>query len=267
MHKESIATQIKEHVDFVTAVLVLANGTVPRITVGTDYALSTLSTIFGESLASNIAFMFTNVLSPLHWNFCGDTVPPLLKDAPHFILNNPITLQKKYLKLKDVPNMKKGMVKLRKEVEDGEENALEMLVDLFDWLDGLEPRPTSEIVPLLKKSQNCTTRTTDTPASMDHSEAKAKVSAVSRSSGIHLLFEPYPHREQNINQKPAASLNLEQMYVGTGEKEVSRAPMGRMRGNFVEMKRRLGLLRMAEEKVQEGIRKVKRTLSASRGKY
>ena len=54
------------------------NGTVPRITVGTDYALSTLSTIFTKSLAGNIAFMFTNVLSPLHWNFSEDTIPEVL---------------------------------------------------------------------------------------------------------------------------------------------------------------------------------------------
>ena len=173
----------------------LANGTVPRITVGTDYALSTLSAIFGESLASNIAFMFTNVSSPLHWNFSTDTVPGVLKSAPHFLLNNPITLQKKYLKLKDVPNMKKGTANLRKEVKVGEENALEMLVDFFDWLDGLEPRPTSEIVPLYGKSHN-QIMTADTRASMDQSVAgKAKVSAVSRSSGLHLMLEPHPHRD------------------------------------------------------------------------
>lgn len=34
-----------------------------------------------------------------------------------------------------------------KAVKAGEENALEMLVNLFDWLDGLEPEPVTEIVP------------------------------------------------------------------------------------------------------------------------
>ena len=34
----------------------------------------------------------------------------------------------------------------------GEENALEMLVELFDWLDDLEPQPTTEIIPLDDKS-------------------------------------------------------------------------------------------------------------------
>jgi hypothetical protein len=154
LHKRSIAAQIKEHIESLTAVLVLANGTVPRVTVGTDYALSTLSTIFPKSLASNIAFMFTNVSSPLHWNFSGDTIPDALKDAPQLLLNNPIALHKKYLRLKGDPNMKKGMSELLRAVKAGEQSALEMLVDLFDWLDSLEPQPTREIFPLHDEPRN-----------------------------------------------------------------------------------------------------------------
>ena len=137
LHKKNIAAQIQGHTDTVTAVVVLANGTVPRVTVGTNYALSTLSSIFPEPLASKIAFMFTNVLSPLHWNFSGDTIPDVLKDAPHFLLSNPVALQKKYLKLKNDQNMKKERVYLLNEVKAAEQVALEMLVELFDWLDGL----------------------------------------------------------------------------------------------------------------------------------
>jgi len=85
-------------------------------------------------------------LSPLHWNFSGDTIPDALKDAPQFLLNNPVALQKKYLRLKGDPNMKKGKRDLRKEVKAGEEGALEMLVDLFDWLDGLEPQPIKPMI-------------------------------------------------------------------------------------------------------------------------
>ena len=140
LHKRSIATQIKHHIDSVTAVLVLANGAVLRVTVGTDYALSTLSAILPKSLASNIAFMFTNVSIPLHWSFSRDSLPEVLKEAPQFFLNNPIALQKKYLKLKESPNMINERANLRKTVTSAEQSALEMLVDLFDWLDGLEPQ-------------------------------------------------------------------------------------------------------------------------------
>jgi len=49
--------------------------------------------------------------------------------------------------------MKIGRAGFRKAVKVGEENALERLVDLFDWLDALEPRPTTEIIPLYVKPQ------------------------------------------------------------------------------------------------------------------
>ena len=153
LHKQSIEAQIKNHVGFINAILVLANGTVPRVTVGTDYALTALSAIFPKTLTNNIAFLFTNVASPLHWNFSKDTVPDTLKDAPEFLFNNPVALQKKYLRLKDDPNVKIGRAGFRSAVKVAEESALEMLVELFDWLDGLEAQPTIDILPLYDKSR------------------------------------------------------------------------------------------------------------------
>jgi hypothetical protein len=171
-HKDSIATQIKKHIDSVTAVLILANGTIERITVGTDYALSTLSAIFPKSLSGNIAFMFTNVPSPLAWNFSQDTVPRVLKEAPQFLLDNPIALQKKYLKLKDRPGMKKVEKDMRNHLKAGEQKALEMLVQLFDWLDDCKPQPTTEILYLYEMSQDIEAAITDTLAQIDQGAAK-----------------------------------------------------------------------------------------------
>ena len=106
-----------------------------------DYALSTLSDIFPSTLmANNVAFMFTNVSSPINWNFCQETVPSILRDAPQYEIDNPFALQQKYLKLKDNPKMKHKATKLLEEVKSGELNALGMLVGLFDWLDGLQPQ-------------------------------------------------------------------------------------------------------------------------------
>ena len=138
IHKKSITDEIKKHIDSVTPVLVLVNGTVPRNTVCTDYALSTLCAVFPKTLAKNISFMFTNVSSPLHWTFCEDTIPDVLKDAPQFCLNNPIALHSKYVKLRYNPNTRKVRVDFRKAVKAGKQDALEMLVEFFDWLDGLE---------------------------------------------------------------------------------------------------------------------------------
>ena len=82
--------------------------------------------------------MFTNVSSPLSWNFSQDTIPEELKAAPQFLLNNPVALQRRYLELRDDPSQ---MAEMREVVTTSEQKALEMLVHFFDWLDSLKPQP------------------------------------------------------------------------------------------------------------------------------
>ena len=93
--------------------------------------------------------ILTNLPSPLSQNIHGDGFP----DIPtQFILDNPVALQKKYLKLQDDPDMKKESIDLRTMVKAGEEKALEMLVDLFDWLDGLDrPKPQDALAQQMKR--------------------------------------------------------------------------------------------------------------------
>ena len=174
VHKRSIANEIQKHIDSVNAILILANGTVPRITVGTDYSLSTLSAIFPKTLADNIAFIFTNVLNPLASNFSQDSVPQVLKNAPQFHIDNPVSLQKKYIDFasKADQSKKKAMAEMRKHVIAGEQKALETMVKLFDWLDDLEPQPTVEIVHLYTISQGIEAKITNTLAQVDQAAAK-----------------------------------------------------------------------------------------------
>jgi len=139
LQKKSIETQIKKHTNSATAVLVLANGTVPGVTVGTRHILSTLLTVFHKA-PTNVAFVLTNVSGPLCVNFSTD----ILKHAPRFLLNNPVALQRKYLELKDDPTMKKGRMNPRDAVLAEELEALGMLVELFDWVDSL---PQQQTVP------------------------------------------------------------------------------------------------------------------------
>ena len=143
-----------EHTDSVAAVLILANGTVPHVTVGNDYALSTRSTILPKYLAGNIAFLLTNTSNPLYRNFYRDTLPEGFKDAPQFLLNNPVALYRRYLELKGAPTtVGQGHI-FREAVKASEQDTLEMLVDLFEWLDRLEPQPTSEAVSWYEKLQD-----------------------------------------------------------------------------------------------------------------
>jgi len=200
LHKKSIASEIQKHIGSVTAVLILANGSVPRITAGMDYALSTLSALFPKSLASNIAFIFT--MSSLSSNVSEAAIPEVLKSAPRFLLNNPISLQKKFLDPTDDPSKQKRRKEMRKEIKSAEQRAMEMLVELFDWLDGLEPQSTKEILALYEQSQAIEVKITDTFAQMDQQAAKMaeinklmeelqKKSAVSFSSSLNLLQNSY----------------------------------------------------------------------------
>ena len=227
LHKRKIATHIKEHIDSITAVLVLVNGTVPRVTVGTDYALSTLSTILPKSFAGNTAFMFTNVSNPPHWNFSGDTLPDVLRDAPQFLLNNPVALQRKYSKLKDIPNMNKERANLRNEVKAGEQNALETLVHLFDWLDGLTPQPMTESTSLYEHSQAIEATITNAlaqknkmvtiEAEIEEQKRKSQRGSVVRFSiCLHLSFESYADWSKNLeacSNKPPETPVWEQQQV------------------------------------------------------
>ena len=61
---------------------------------------------------------------------------------------------------------------MRRVVLAGEKRALEMLVDLFDWLDGLRPQSTTEIVFLYNLSQSIEAMITNTLAQIDQAATK-----------------------------------------------------------------------------------------------
>ena len=155
LHKASIASAIKENISTVNAVIILANGTVPRLGVATDYALSTLSSIFPRTLANNIGILFTNVSSPLSWNFDQNSLPDVLRgDDNNWLLDNSLAMWNKYLQLKAEQKVpKKILSNLLSAVKEGHQTALETISTIFDWLDGLEPQPTNDIMNLYEQSQ------------------------------------------------------------------------------------------------------------------
>jgi len=171
LHKKNITTEIEKNLGYVNAVLILANGSIPRITASMDYALTTLSALFPKSLANNIAFLLSSVPTPASLNFPDDVILKDLKDAPKFLIDNPIALQKNYLKQKGHLD-KKTLKRMKDSKQKAEEGALEMLVELFDWLDDLEPQPTNEIITLYEKSQDIESKVTDTLAQMDQAATK-----------------------------------------------------------------------------------------------
>lgn len=165
-HKENIANTIKNSITTVDAILILANGTVPRLGFATDYALSTLTSMFPITLAKNIGFLFTNVPSPLSWNFDEDSLPEALRGNPFYLLDNPIALQSKYLRenkrTEDKKKFNQNRQKMLKlSVEEGHTKALGELIKFFDWLDTLSPQPTIDILLLHDQSRSIEDKISD----------------------------------------------------------------------------------------------------------
>jgi len=119
--------------------------------------------------------MFTNISSPLSWNFSQDTIPKELKAAPQFLLNNPVALQRRYLELKDDPIQ---MAEMREVMRTSEQKALEMLVLFFDWLDGLKPQPMTKGQDPHEKPMNIKQAEQPYAAGSLHSEGEIPNNAV-----------------------------------------------------------------------------------------
>ncbi|KAK0432861.1 hypothetical protein EV421DRAFT_1910568 [Armillaria borealis] len=172
LHTKSIVEAIQDSIVSVNAVLILANGTVPRLTVGADYALSTLSAIFPHTLADNIGFLFTNVSSPLSWNFDLGSLPNAFQGNMQFLLDNPVMMQNICRQMEmDRTIPVKTKRQLRQAVLAGEGKALDTLVEMFDWLNGLKPQPTTDIMSLYDQLQKIEAKIANTLAIM-HQAAK-----------------------------------------------------------------------------------------------
>jgi hypothetical protein len=155
-HKQSIANAIQEEVDTITAVLILTNGTLRRLGVATDYALSTLSAMFPRTLADNIGVMFTCVPSRTSLNFTSAALPEVLrcKKDNQFIIDNPLAHLQRLNEIKSQKEtVRGGSKRLKRKVMECHSEALEDLALLFDWLDTLTPQPTKDIMNIYERYQ------------------------------------------------------------------------------------------------------------------
>ena len=74
-----------------------------------------------------------------------------------------------------------------------EEDALQELVELFDWLDGLEPQPTKKIVDLYYLSQTIEAVITNILAQLDQVKAKkVEVDELTRALKDTTYVSPSP---------------------------------------------------------------------------
>lgn len=150
-HKASIARVIRDVIPSIDGVLIVANGTVERLQAATDYAITTLASIFPRSIADNIAIIFTMVSNPMAFNFQLESLPESLRKSEQYTLDNPIALMKRYREFEQKPTHHKQLPKLLKMVTDAHNEAVGMFADFFDWLDKRTVQPTAEIVELYDK--------------------------------------------------------------------------------------------------------------------
>jgi len=184
-NKESFVRFIEKHVKFVSAVLLV--DLIVQTDYWRDYTWSILSTIFPKNLVNNTAFVVTNVQSSLVRDRYQENIPGALKNSPVFFLNNPIVRQLEY-----------GGPSTIKIVKGCEQGALEILVEFFNWMDGLEPQPVAGITSFYEVYQNIEAKTPSIlyqrarEVEIDRlTNAVKRYSAVSLSLCSHLAFEPY----------------------------------------------------------------------------
>jgi len=146
MHKMQIAQSIRDVIETLDVVLIMANGTNPRLGQATNYALTTLSSMFPVSLANNIGVLFTNVPDSLSWNFEIESLPSTLRHAEYFTFNNPVALERRRRE-KPGRTQDEQRKNLRK-VATTHHESLDTLAGLFDWIDHLTPQPTNDIITL-----------------------------------------------------------------------------------------------------------------------
>ncbi|EPQ50714.1 hypothetical protein GLOTRDRAFT_50300 [Gloeophyllum trabeum ATCC 11539] len=168
-HREAIANFIRDHTETIDAVIILANGTLPRLGVSTDYALSAISGLFPYTLFDNIGFVFTNVNDPLNFNFDSTSLPAVLQGCRQFLIDNPLARWLKY-QAKRVQGPRQRLEKMRRDVEEGYVESLETLNDVFQWLDSRSVQPTKTINDLQEISTEIEAAIANVIASISQTE-------------------------------------------------------------------------------------------------
>ena len=146
-HKARIARVIGDTIPAIDGILIVANGTTERLQAATDYAVTTLASIFPRSIADNIAILFTMVSHPMACNFQLESLPESLRNSEKYTLDNPIALMKRYREFEQQAQYK-HLPRLFKIVNDAHNNAVDTLADFFDWLDKRTVQRTASIVEL-----------------------------------------------------------------------------------------------------------------------
>ncbi|QRW23119.1 AIG1 domain-containing protein [Rhizoctonia solani] len=155
-HKERIHGVIQELATEIDSVMIVANGTIERLSLAMDYTMNTLATWFPRSILPNIGILFTNVSAAgAGLNFQTESLPLELREVEYWCLNNPLSLFKSYAHRKATGSFARNRESAqRSSIESTYHETLSTLDDWLEWLDERKSIPTSAIIDLYQKSSH-----------------------------------------------------------------------------------------------------------------
>ncbi|GAB1523842.1 hypothetical protein RhiTH_006992 [Rhizoctonia solani] len=155
-HKERIHGVIQELATEIDSVMIIANGTIERLSIAMDYTMNTLATWFPRSILPNIGILFTNVSAAgAGLNFQAESLPSEFQKVDYWYLNNPLSLLKNYAHRKETGRFARNQeAAQRSGIESTYHETLSTLNDWLEWLDERKAIPTSAIIDLYQKSSH-----------------------------------------------------------------------------------------------------------------
>ncbi|CAE6443627.1 unnamed protein product [Rhizoctonia solani] len=150
-HKAKINQAIQKEIKTLDAVIIMANGTVQRLGAATEYTLSVIASLFPHTIIDNIGFIFTHT-DPLTFNFQKDSLQPELKDAQHWLIQNPLAYYQSYKRLKASNASERILSRGRRDLEQFYDDTVEELDKWIEWLDTRRVQPSKEINDLYQMS-------------------------------------------------------------------------------------------------------------------
>ncbi|CAE6457776.1 unnamed protein product [Rhizoctonia solani] len=136
-HKAKINKAIQDYITTIDAVMIMANGTVQRLGVATDYTLNVITAMFPHSIIDNIGFVFTHTDPLTHW-----------------LIQNPLAYYQAYKKLQEQNASAKLLARGKRDLEQFYGDTIDTLNDWLDWLDKRRVQPSKSINDLYQMSNN-----------------------------------------------------------------------------------------------------------------
>ncbi|QRV85029.1 hypothetical protein RhiJN_13045 [Ceratobasidium sp. AG-Ba] len=150
IHKEEINHAIQKNITAIDAIVILANGTVERLGVATDYTFNTISSMFPYSIRENIGLILTNS-DVLTTNFDPESLQPELRGSRRWMIQNPLALLKRYRQ--NINSLTNDELEQQEDqIRACYKGTVRALNNWLAWLDDRVVQPTIEIDRLYRIS-------------------------------------------------------------------------------------------------------------------